>query len=58
MANVIKVHNFTKIHPVCAAAWLQQCVCKGQCKSDKCKCKKSGKLCNSKCHDSLICLNK
>ncbi|CAK9807179.1 hypothetical protein ANTPLA_LOCUS5208 [Anthophora plagiata] len=36
----------------------QRCVCKGQCKSNKCKCKKSGKLCNSKCHNSLICLNK
>lgn len=36
----------------------QRCVCKGQCESDKCKCKKSGKLCNSKCHNSLICLNK
>lgn len=36
----------------------QRCVCKGHCKSDKCKCRKSGKLCNSKCHNSLTCLNK
>lgn len=36
----------------------QRCVCKGQCKFDKCKCTKSDELCNFKCHNILMCLNK
>lgn len=35
-----------------------RCGCKGGCKSDKCKCCKEKKLCNSKCHQSGSCSNK
>jgi hypothetical protein len=35
-----------------------RCGCKGGCKSDKCKCRKEKKLCNSKCHQSGNCSNK
>lgn len=34
----------------------QNYVCKENCKNNKCKA--SGKLCNSKCHNSLLCDNK
>jgi len=36
----------------------QRCHCKTKCKNNKCACSSSGKLCNSKCHGSLICENK
>ncbi|KAE9533483.1 hypothetical protein AGLY_009121 [Aphis glycines] len=36
----------------------QQYHCKTKCKNNKCACRSSGKLCNSKCHGSLICENK
>jgi len=36
----------------------QRCACKSNYKTNKCKCKASGILCNSKCHRSLPCLNK
>lgn len=36
----------------------QRCHCKTKCKNNKCACRPSGKLCNSKCHGSLICENK
>ncbi|XP_025192667.1 uncharacterized protein LOC112592727 [Melanaphis sacchari] len=36
----------------------QRCHCKTKCKNNKCACRSSGKLCNSKCHGSLICENK
>ena len=36
-----------------------KCNCKTNCeKSHRCKCKKAGKLCNSKCHSSKTCGNK
>ncbi|CAI6377295.1 unnamed protein product [Macrosiphum euphorbiae] len=36
----------------------QRCHCKTKCKNNKCACRSSGKLCNSKCHGSLPCENK
>ena len=36
-----------------------RCNCKSGCRNDySCKCKKSGKLYNTKCHQSLSCENK
>ena len=32
--------------------------CKTSCRSNLCSCRKSNKLCNSKCHNSLSCENK
>ena len=34
------------------------CSCRSGCKTAKCKCKRSGLLCNSRCHASLSCNNK
>ena len=34
------------------------CNCTKKCDSSRCKCNKSGFKCNSKCHNSLSCLNK
>ena len=36
----------------------KRCSCKTQCSSNRCTCRKSGKICNSKCHGSLSCPNK
>ena len=36
----------------------KRCSCKTQCSSNRCTCRKSGKICNSKCHGSLSCSNK
>ena len=33
----------------------RRCNCKTSCRSNLCSCRKSGKLCNSKCHNSLSC---
>lgn len=35
-----------------------KCDCKSGCKANICKCKKSGVLCNSRCHNSSSCCNK
>ena len=35
-----------------------QCNCTGGCNSNRCKCRKSKRTCNSKCHKSLACHNK
>ena len=36
-----------------------RCNCKTGCENiNRCKCKKTGKLCNSKCHRRLSCQNK
>lgn len=35
-----------------------KCNCKTSCMTNRCQCKKSGVLCNSKCHNSLSCNNK
>ena len=32
-----------------------KCYCKSKCSSNRCKCKKNGKLCNSRCHNSGSC---
>ena len=34
-----------------------QCICKERCNTNKCSCKRREKLCNSKCHSSLPCMN-
>uniref|UniRef100_A0AC35EZY3 Integrase catalytic domain-containing protein n=1 Tax=Panagrolaimus sp. PS1159 TaxID=55785 RepID=A0AC35EZY3_9BILA len=34
------------------------CDCKTACKTNRCKCKKESRLCNSRCHNSLSCCNK
>ena len=34
------------------------CNCKGRCQDKKCKCRKEGRLCNSRCHNSATCTNK
>lgn len=36
----------------------KHCNCIGDYTSNRCKCKKSNVLCNSKCHKSLTCKNK
>ena len=35
-----------------------RCDCKSKCDTKRCKCKKLGALCNSRCHNSLSCSNK
>lgn len=35
-----------------------RCGCTTKCKSNRCKCRKKGQLCNSRCHNSLNCCNK
>ncbi|KAK3097449.1 hypothetical protein FSP39_009713, partial [Pinctada imbricata] len=35
-----------------------RCTCKTGCKTKLCKCLKAKVLCNSRCHNSLSCLNK
>ena len=35
-----------------------RCACKTGCKTKSCKCLKLNVLCNSRCHNSLTCLNK
>lgn len=35
-----------------------KCSCTTKCMTKKCKCLKSNRLCNSRCHDSLSCCNK
>jgi len=34
------------------------CNCKSECNSNKCRCKKSGGSCSSRCHSGRSCLNK
>ncbi|CAH0390772.1 unnamed protein product [Bemisia tabaci] len=41
-----------------SAQGFERCNCKKGCTSNQCKCRKNGKLCNSKCHSSLSCNNK
>lgn len=36
----------------------QHCNCTSECNSNRCKCKKTQVLCNSKCHKSRTCRNK
>ena len=36
----------------------RRCICKTSCRSTLCSCRKSNKLCNSKCHKSLSCEDK
>jgi hypothetical protein len=35
-----------------------KCSCQSKSSSNRCKCKKNGKLCNSRCHNSGSCDNK
>lgn len=35
-----------------------KCMCSTKCTDKRCKCRKSGRLCNSKCHNSNSCCNK
>ncbi|XP_063415454.1 uncharacterized protein LOC134697237 [Mytilus trossulus] len=35
-----------------------KCSCKTKCLSNRCKCKKNGRQCNSRCHSSTTCDNK
>jgi hypothetical protein len=35
-----------------------KCSCKICCKTKSCKCQKASILCNSRCHNSLACINK
>ena len=35
-----------------------RCICKAGCKTNRCACKKSNILCNSKCHSTKNCENK
>lgn len=35
-----------------------KCNCTTKCLTNKCKCKKTGNLCNSRCHKSSSCCNK
>ncbi|CAK9814882.1 hypothetical protein ANTQUA_LOCUS8261 [Anthophora quadrimaculata] len=58
MLKVSNVKFPSENHVFSEVRGYQQCVCKEQWKSNKCKCKTSGKLCNSKYRNSLICSNK
>ena len=35
-----------------------KCSCTTKCKTNRCACRKKGLLCNSRCHNSLSCVNK
>ncbi|XP_074035210.1 uncharacterized protein [Leptinotarsa decemlineata] len=54
----ISLREYVKKTSLSGGQGYQRCVCKTKCKTDKCKCKKNGKLCNSKCHESLSCHTK
>lgn len=34
------------------------CNCTTRCMNNRCKCRKEGRICNSRCHNSLCCSNK
>ena len=36
----------------------ERCLCTTGCKTNRCGCRRAGKLCNSKCHGSNSCKNK
>ena len=37
---------------------MEKCFCKTKCITNKCSCKKIGRKCNSRCHQSTTCCNK
>lgn len=37
---------------------VKKCTCKSKCQTRKCACFKNGRLCTSRCHNSLPCCNK
>ena len=47
---------------ISGSQWYKRCGCKTGCnegrKGSRCKCRREGNLCNSKCHDSLSCTKK
>jgi len=54
----ISLRECARLSSNCGGQGYSRCNCKGGCKSDRCKCRKEKKLCNSKCHHSSSCTNK
>ncbi|XP_043471751.1 KRAB-A domain-containing protein 2-like [Leptopilina heterotoma] len=57
-AKKVSLREAASQNSVFGAQGYELCNCKTGCAQNKCKCFKSNKKCNSKCHSSLSCKNK
>ena len=53
--EVTTVRKVARIDSLSSGQGFQKCTCVGDCSSNRCSCRKTGQLCNSKCHNSLSC---
>lgn len=57
-ANSISLREAARSFSNLGGQGYDRCTCTQGCKTNKCKCKKADRLCNSKCHASKSCTNK
>lgn len=57
-ANQVSLREAVIAQSIGHGQGLLRCSCQTKCQTGRCKCKKSGLLCNSRCHSSLSCCNK
>ncbi|KAE9523561.1 hypothetical protein AGLY_016113 [Aphis glycines] len=57
-ANSISLREAARSFSNLGGQGYDRCTCTQSCKTNKCKCKKADRLCNSKCHASKSCANK
>ena len=56
--NLVSLREVANKVSLCGGQGYDRCNCTTGCSSNRCSCKKAGKLCSSKCHHSLSCTNK
>ena len=56
--TVMSVRTASKANSVGSGQGFAHCNCRTGCFNDRCKCKRQGLLCNSRCHSSSSCNNK
>ena len=55
--NVVGVREASKLHSINGGQGVFRCVCNTKCLTNRCKCKKAGRTCNSRCNKNLTCHN-
>ncbi|XP_060835179.1 uncharacterized protein LOC132918104 [Rhopalosiphum padi] len=54
----LSLREAATVNSISGAQGYTRCQCKTICKTNRCACRSASRICNSKCHGSLLCENK
>ena len=51
------IREVARLHSMSGGQGVFHCSCNTKCETKRCKCKRDGRTCNSRCHKNLSCNN-